>query len=134
MPETTPPDPARRRSNACPEPRPWSTSTSPSSSSTWPRGRPEAFEQAAAIYTGDLLSGFSLSEPLFEDWLVPERERLRELALEAIAKLLAWQRATGATERAIQTAVRLLALDPLQEAVHRTLMRLYLVSNAGAPR
>ena len=89
-------------------------------------GTPEALEQAAAVYGGDLLSGFSLSEPLFEDWLVPERERLRELALEALARLLAYQSKTGATERAIQTAVRLLALDPLQEAVHRTLMRLYI--------
>jgi len=48
---------------------------------------PEALEQAAAIYGGDLLSGFTLNEPLFEEWLVPERERLRELALEALAKL-----------------------------------------------
>jgi hypothetical protein len=56
---------------------------------------------------------------------VAERERLRELALEALARLLAHQTKTGGTERAIQTAVRLLALDPLQEAVHRTLMRLY---------
>jgi DNA-binding SARP family transcriptional activator len=90
------------------------------------QGTPEALEQAAAVYGGDLLSGFSLSEPLFEEWLVPERERLRELALEALAKLLACQSKTGATERAIQTAVRLLALDPLQEAVHRALMRLYV--------
>jgi hypothetical protein len=67
-----------------------------------------------------------LDEPLFEEWLVPERERLRELALEALARLLACQSKTGTTERAIQTAVRLLALDPLQEAVHRALMRLYL--------
>src|SRR5262249_53708862 len=29
------------------------------------------------------------------------------------------------TERAIQTALRLLALDPLQESAHRALMRLY---------
>jgi DNA-binding SARP family transcriptional activator len=89
-------------------------------------GTPEALEHAAAVYGGDLLSGFSLDEPLFEEWLVPERERLRELALEALARLLACQSKTGATERAIQTAVRLLALDPLQEAVHRALMRLYL--------
>jgi DNA-binding SARP family transcriptional activator len=89
-------------------------------------GTPEGLEQAAAIYGGDLLSGFSLDEPLFEEWLVPERERLRELALEALAKLLACQRKTGASERAIRTAVRLLALDPLQEAVHRALMSLYL--------
>jgi DNA-binding SARP family transcriptional activator len=66
-------------------------------------GTPEALGPAAAVYAGDLLSGFSLNETLFEEWLVPERER-----------------------RAIQTAVRRLALDPLQEAVHRALMRLYL--------
>ena len=54
-----------------------------------------------------------------------ERERLRELALEALARLLAHQRTSGATARALQTALRLLALDPLQESVHRTLMRLY---------
>ena len=45
--------------------------------------------------------------------------------LEALARLLAHQTATAQPERAIQTAVRLLGLDPLQEAVHRTLMRLY---------
>ena len=89
-------------------------------------GTPDALEQAAAFYTGDLLAGVSLDEPLFEDWLVAERERLRELALEALAKLLAHQSKIGSTERAIQSAVRLLALDPLQEAVHRELMRLYM--------
>ena len=47
------------------------------------------------------------------------------MALEALARLLAHQSKAAGTERAIQTAVRLLALDPLQEAVHRTLMRLY---------
>lgn len=54
-----------------------------------------------------------------------ERERLRELALEVLAKLLAHQATSGATEHAIQTAIRLLAIDPLEEAVHRALMRLY---------
>jgi DNA-binding SARP family transcriptional activator len=88
-------------------------------------GTPQALQQAAELYRGDLLLGFTVSEPLFEEWLVAERERLRELALEALARLLAHQTKTGGTERAIQTAVRLLALDPLQEAVHRTLMRLY---------
>ena len=86
---------------------------------------PDALEQAAARYRGDLLLGFTLQEPLFEDWLVPERERLREMALDALARLLAHQARAAKTERAIQTAVRLLALDPLQEAGHRALMRLY---------
>jgi DNA-binding SARP family transcriptional activator len=86
---------------------------------------PQALEQAAELYRGDLLLGFSVNEPLFEEWLVAERERLREIALEALARLLARQSKAARAERAIQTAVRLLGLDPLQEAVHRTLMRLY---------
>ena len=88
-------------------------------------GTPAALERAAALYRGDLLSGFALDESAFEEWLLGERERLRELALEGLARLLAHQRKAGAHENAVQTAVRLLALDPLQEAVHRTLMRLY---------
>jgi DNA-binding SARP family transcriptional activator len=88
-------------------------------------GTPESLEQAAELYRGDLLLGFSVHEPLFEDWLVAERERLRELALEGMAKLLARQRAVGAIEAAIQTGLKLIALDPLHEPVHRMMMRLY---------
>jgi len=84
-----------------------------------------ALEEAAALYRGDLLQGFSVYEPAFEEWLVAERERLREMAVGALARLLSQQSEARSTERAIQTALRLLALDPLQEAVHRTLMRLY---------
>jgi len=83
-----------------------------------------ALEGAAEIYQGDLLLGFVVDEALFEEWLVAERERLREMALEALARLLAHQ-TVDAPERAIHTAVRLLTLDPLQETVHRALMRLY---------
>ena len=86
---------------------------------------PEALAQATALYRGDFLEGLSVREPRFEEWLITQRELLRELALEALAKLLAHQTKTGATQQAIQTAVRLLGLDPLQEAVHRALMRLY---------
>ena len=89
------------------------------------QGTPQALEQAAELYRGDFLLGFSLNEPLFEEWLVAERERLREMALEALARLLAHEDEGASTERAIQTAVRLLGLDPLQEAAHRALMRLY---------
>src|SRR2546425_655158 len=43
---------------------------------------PAALEHAAALYRGDLLAGLTVAEPAFEDWLMSERERLRELALE----------------------------------------------------
>jgi len=88
-------------------------------------GTSPALERAAALYRGDFLLGFTVDEPLFEEWLVAERERLREMALAALTRLLADQTETANTERPIQTALRLLALDPLQEAVHRSLMRLY---------
>jgi DNA-binding SARP family transcriptional activator/predicted ATPase len=89
-------------------------------------GTPAALGRAAALYRGELLEGLALQEAPFEEWLSAERERLRELALEALARLLQLQRATGATEAALQTSLRLLALDPLQEAVHRAVMRLYV--------
>jgi predicted ATPase/DNA-binding SARP family transcriptional activator len=88
-------------------------------------GIPEALAQMAQLYTGDLLSGFALDEAPFEEWLLTERERLRELALEGMARLLAHQRKAGTHEAGVQTAIKILGLDPLQEPVHRMLMRLY---------
>ena len=88
-------------------------------------GAPEALERAVALYRGDLLEGLGATSAPFEEWLLTERERLRELALEALAKLLAHHRQSGRSDEAVRTALRLLSLDPLQEPVHRTLMRLY---------
>src|SRR5262245_39325496 len=86
---------------------------------------PDELERAAALYQGDLLEGISPGSAQFEEWLRAERERLHELALEVFAKLLRHQMKLADTEPAIQTALRLLGLDPLQEATHRALMRLY---------
>jgi DNA-binding SARP family transcriptional activator len=83
-----------------------------------------ALQQAAELYRGDLLEGLAVTTPPFEEWLTAERERLRELALEALARLLAHQ-VKADEPLATETARRLLALDPLQEAVHRSLIRLY---------
>src|SRR2546426_8874633 len=88
-------------------------------------GRPEALEQIAGLYRGDLLAGLTLAERPFEDWLTSERERLHELAIQALGRLLTHQQQAGAVEPAVQTGLRLLALDPLQEPVHRAVMRLY---------
>ena len=79
---------------------------------------PAALEQAATLYRGDLLDGFVVDEEPFEQWLVQERERLRELALDCSPGCCA-TRALETVDAAINTARRLLTLDPLQEAVHR---------------
>jgi DNA-binding SARP family transcriptional activator len=91
-------------------------------------GTPAALEAAATLYQGDLLAGLAVDEAPFEEWLRAERERFRELALEGLAKFLVYQRSVGALEGAIRTALRMAALDPLQESVQRTLMRLYVRS------
>jgi len=88
-------------------------------------GRPEALEQIAGLYRGDLLAGLTLAERPFEEWLTSERERLHELAIQALGRLLTHQQQGGGAEPAVQTGLRLLALDPLQEPVHRAVMRLY---------
>jgi predicted ATPase/DNA-binding SARP family transcriptional activator len=88
-------------------------------------GRPEALEQIAGLYRGDLLAGLALAERPFEEWLTSERERLHELAIQGLGHLLLHQQKAGAAEPAVQTGLRLLALDPLQEPVHRAVMRLY---------
>ena len=90
-----------------------------------PRAPGKPSRRRLSLYQGDLLEGLTLQEPPFEEWLIAERLRLRELALEVLARLLAQQRDAGALDEAVQTALRLVALDPLQEPVHRTLMRLY---------
>ena len=88
-------------------------------------GTPTALARAAALYKGGLLEGFSLREEAFEEWLAAERERLRTMALGALSRLLAHHQTQDGTDQAVPIAVRLLALDPLQEAVHRALMEFY---------
>lgn len=87
-------------------------------------GTPAALAAAAALYRGDFLEGIGVHDPAFEDWLGDRRRRLRERACEALSKLLDHQAADDG-ERAIATARRLVALDPLREASHRALMKLH---------
>jgi TolB-like protein/Tfp pilus assembly protein PilF len=87
-------------------------------------GTPTALERAAELYRGELLDGIGVHDAAFEDWLREARGRLSERACEALSRLLDHQAAED-SERAIATARRLLALDPLRESTHRVLMRLY---------
>ncbi|MCZ6840837.1 MAG: BTAD domain-containing putative transcriptional regulator [Alphaproteobacteria bacterium] len=93
---------------------------------------PDALKQAAALYKGDFLDGFSLKEDSFEVWARAERERLRLLASNALTKLIAHCDEVGDIERCVETAARLLTLDPLREAAHRILMRAYAAQGRQA--
>jgi DNA-binding SARP family transcriptional activator len=87
---------------------------------------PAGLARAAALYRGEFLAGVAAREPPFEEWLIVQRERLAELAIEAMARLLRLEQKAGNTEAAVKAALRLLALDPLEEPIHRTLMQLYV--------
>ncbi|MFN2201056.1 MAG: ATP-binding protein, partial [Caldilineaceae bacterium] len=91
----------------------------------------QSLSAAASLYRGDFLAGFSLPDaPEFETWQLLQRESLhRELSgvLDQLANVYA---AAGRRQYdlAIAYARRWLALDVLNEAAHRTLMRLYAES------
>ncbi len=75
--------------------------------------------EAVAIYRSDFLVD------IYDDWALVERERLRELYLRALEQLIALHKQRGDDERALNYAQRLAATDPLREAAHRELMRIY---------
>ena len=84
--------------------------------------------QAIDLYRGDFLDGFYINEERFDQFVIGERDRLHRLALRAHAQMVELQSRSGRLDEAIATAQRSLRLDILQEAMHRTLMRLYLQS------
>ena len=87
-------------------------------------GSTGSLEQATSLYRGDLLDGLTVRDATFEEWLSLERQRLRRLAEDAIARLLGQLVAAGSFDRAADCAHRLLALDPLSEPAHCALMRI----------
>jgi len=86
-------------------------------------GTQETLERAVALYQGDLLDGFAVQDPGFEDWLVGERQRLRLLVEEALTKLMDYSTVAGAKDCAAKAARHLLLIDPLREVACRTLMQ-----------
>lgn len=80
---------------------------------------------AADLIGGELMEGSSVDEPGFEQWLTTERERFRLLACRIYMQLSERAEHKGKYEEALTYCLKLVFLDPLQEHVHRTLMRLY---------
>src|SRR5262249_14799669 len=78
-----------------------------------------AQERAVDLYRGELLFGD------YDDWILLERERLRQLYLAALNRLIPAHKARGAWEAATLAAARLVQTDPYQEEATRELMRLY---------
>ena len=90
------------------------------------KGAEESLARAIALYRGDFLDGFTINEERFDNWALAERDRLRRMALRAHTHLIELQTRRDAIDEAIGTAQGAIRIDPLQESMHRTLMRLYM--------
>jgi len=83
-------------------------------------------EEAAKMYRGDLLEGFSLRDsPDFDDWHAAQADALRSDYADLLSRLAAAAEQAGDLLGALGYAKRRLATDPLHEPAHRELMRLY---------
>ena len=88
-------------------------------------GSMNQLSQGLDLYKGEFMAGFSLpNAPRFNDWLVIEQERLRQLALNGFRQLAELQQAQGTFAAGILTSQRWLAMDPWDEIAHQKLMRL----------
>ena len=76
-------------------------------------------ENILPLYDGELLEGF------YEDWAVRERERLRDLHLSCLTRLMRYHRQRHEPEQSQRYAQAILRLDPLHEEIHREAMRLF---------
>jgi DNA-binding SARP family transcriptional activator len=93
----------------------------------------ERLEDAAALYKGDFLAGYALKDsPAFEEWLMEQQEALRKKIIWACQRLSHGYALLREDEKALQFALRQLALDPLDESAHRQVMEVLVQSGKRA--
>lgn len=89
-----------------------------------PDGQIPGLTQVVELYQGDFLPSLTVREaPVFEEWLLGQRERLRRLAIQALYHLVSHHAEREEYVAAIDYATRLLALEPWHEETHRQLMQ-----------
>lgn len=78
--------------------------------------------RAVQLYAGDLLEG------CYQDWCIFERERLQNIYLAMLDKLIDWCLAHGAYEIGLDYGAQILRYDRARERTHRRMMRLYYLA------
>lgn len=79
-------------------------------------------ERAVALYQGDLL------ERWYSDWCIFERERLQNILLAMLDKLMSYCEARQDYEAGLAYGMRVLRSDRARERTHRQLMRMAYLS------
>lgn len=86
----------------------------------------DALAEAVALYKGDLLPG------CYDDWLLTERDRLRQVYLQALEQLVVLLQKQRDYHSAIGYAQQLLREEPLAEEAYLHLIRLYALTGDRA--
>jgi DNA-binding SARP family transcriptional activator len=74
----------------------------------------------------DLARHVELLPDWYDDWLVTERERIRQLHLHALERQAERLVGDGRHDDAIQLGLRAAAMEPLRESPHRLVVRCHL--------
>jgi len=74
----------------------------------------------------DLRLGGELLPGWYDDWVLLERERLRQLRMHALETLADRLAAVGRYGEAVEAACAAVYVEPLRESAHRTLIRVHL--------
>lgn len=88
----------------------------------------EKFTEAAKLYRGDFMQGFSYPSAALEEWIVVQREALHLQALDALHHLAAFHEWRGDYLEALSYARQQVALEPWRESAHRQWMRALALS------
>ncbi|POX37197.1 SARP family transcriptional regulator [Streptomyces sp. Ru73] len=88
-----------------------------------PDAKADSGPQLGSLLTGDLLPGWD------EDWVVLERERLRQLRLHALETLAGSLTARGQHALALEAALECVRTDPLRESAHRAVVTVHLAEH-----
>lgn len=82
--------------------------------------------RAINLYRGEFLSGFYLRDNYrFEAWQLGEQRSLDDAYVYALKNVFAWHRSQKQYDQSIEFGNRVLTFDPLDEQVHRDLMKIY---------
>ncbi len=82
-------------------------------------------EEAITLYQGEFLDDFHVRDaPLFEEWVTTERERLSQMARQAMLRLVEHYIQQQVFDRGIEAVNQLLKREPWLEEAHQQMMRL----------
>jgi len=92
----------------------------------WARQAMNPAGTADGIPAGDLGPPGELLPGWYDDWVLLERERLRQLRMHALEALAEKFAAAGRYGEAVQAAYAAVRAEPLRESAHRTVVRVHL--------